>query len=283
MLSSMGLTSRWMAAARARETAREDRLFDDPLAADLAGPKGFVWLRTMDLAAAALGAGPGIFSVVRTRFFDDFLRCVVHRTGVRQVVLLAAGMDTRAFRMDWPPGTRLYELDLPEVLESKEESLSRLRARETCERRTVGADLSGDSWPQALAEAGHVADESSVWLAEGIFLYLEEASVHRLLEAVGGLSTSDSRLGADLINRDLFFSPAAGPLLEAFSWMGPSLRFGTNTPEDLLAEHGWRARVSQPGEAEACYGRWPYSAAPRSISGLPRSFLLTAHRVPGES
>lgn len=147
MLSSVGLTSRWMAAARARESTRADRLFDDPFAAALAGPDGLAWLRTMDLAATTLGAGPGLFSIIRTRFFDDYLTSVMSQSRVRQIVLLAAGMDTRAFRMEWPPGTRLYELDLPEVLGAKEKLLSGTTASETCERRTVCADLAGDSWP----------------------------------------------------------------------------------------------------------------------------------------
>lgn len=276
MLSSVGLTSRWMAAARARESARSDRLFDDPLAAELSGPDGFAWLRTMDFAATTLGAGPGLFSVIRTRFFDDFLDSVTRGNGVRQIVLLAAGMDARAFRLDWPEGTRLYELDLPEVLEAKEESLARAATPAACERCPVGVDLSGEMWTHALAEAGHDPNKPSVWLAEGFFLYLRQAVVHTLLESISNLSAPGSRFGADFINRDFLFSPSAWPLLESFSWLGSPLRFGANDPGALLAEHGWRARAVQPGEPGADYGRWPYPLPPRGVSGVPRSFLLTA-------
>jgi methyltransferase (TIGR00027 family) len=112
-----------MAAARARESERPYRLFDDPLAAALAGPEGFAWLERMEPVPRF--GGPALYVVVRTRFFDDFLLYACWGAGVRQVVLLAAGMDARAFRLNWPPGTRLYELDRPEVLAAKEEVIAR--------------------------------------------------------------------------------------------------------------------------------------------------------------
>src|SRR5215207_6472776 len=104
-MDSVGLTSRWVAAARARESERLDRLFDDPLAAALAGSEGFAWLDHMERAQP--WGQPALYVVVRTRFFDDFQLRASWATGARQVVLLAAGMDARAFRLDWPPGTRL--------------------------------------------------------------------------------------------------------------------------------------------------------------------------------
>ncbi len=99
-MDPVGLTSRWVAAARARESERLDRLFDDPLAAALAGPEGFAWLDDMERAQP--WGQPELYVVVRTRFFDDFLLRASWGAGTRQVVLLAAGMDARAFRMDWP-------------------------------------------------------------------------------------------------------------------------------------------------------------------------------------
>ena len=119
-MDPVGLTSRWVAAARARESERADRLFDDPLAAAFAGPEGFAWLDRLEPVTLpgtpGPGLGPGLYVTVRTRFFDDFLVGASRSIGTRQVVLVAAGMDARAFRLDWSPGTRLYELDRPEVL-----------------------------------------------------------------------------------------------------------------------------------------------------------------------
>src|SRR5215213_4613965 len=119
LVDPVAQTSRWMAAARARESEHPYRLFDDPLASALAGPEGFAWLDRMEPARS--WGGPALYVVVRTRFFDDFLAHASRDTGARQIVLLAAGMDARAFRLDWPVGTRLYELYRPEVLGIKDE------------------------------------------------------------------------------------------------------------------------------------------------------------------
>ena len=159
-------TSRWMAAARARESEREDRLFCDPLAADLAGPEGFAWLDRMETAARP--GGPGLYAVIRTRFFDDFLLDACERSGVRQVVLAAAGMDTRAFRLDWPPQTRFFEMDLPEVLEAKDRVIESSGIEERCGRRTVAVDLEKEDWPEALTtrrdrRPGSWRASSSTW------------------------------------------------------------------------------------------------------------------------
>jgi methyltransferase (TIGR00027 family) len=168
-----------MAAARAHESERPHRLLDDPLAATLAGPEGFAWLNRMEPVPGF--GGPALYVVVRTRFFDDFLLYACRGVGVRQVVLLAAGMDARAFRLNWPSGTRLYELDRPEVLDAKDEVLTRTDARPACERRTIGTDLGHASWPKALSEAGYRAREPSVWLMEGLLFYLDETAVRSLL------------------------------------------------------------------------------------------------------
>jgi methyltransferase (TIGR00027 family) len=277
-MDPVGLTSRWVAAARARESERLDRLFDDPLAAALAGPEGFAWLDDMERAQP--WGQPALYVVVRTRFFDDFLLRASWGAGVRQVVLLAAGMDTRAFRLDWPPGTRLYELDRPEVIDAKDSIASSAGAHLTCERWAIGVDLGRTSWPEALLSANeYEPQEPSVWLAEGLLFYMTEAATRALLGGASVLAAPRSRLGADLVNRDLLGSPVMWPLLRTFSRRGAPGRFGTNNPEALFAEHGWEAEVTQPGEREATYGRWPYPVAHRRMPGVPRLFLVRARRA----
>src|SRR5215217_3910194 len=276
-MDSVGLTSRWVAAARARESERLDRLFDDPLAAALAGSEGFAWLDHMERAQP--WGQPALYVVVRTRFFDDFLLRASWATGARQVVLLAAGMDARAFRLGWPPGTRLYELDRPEVIDAKDAVASSAGAHPTCERWAIGVDLGRPSWPEALLSAEYEALEPSVWLAEGLLFYLTEAATRALLGVASVLAAPHSRLGADLVNRDLLGSPVMWPLLGTFSRRGAPGRFGANDPEALFAEHGWEAEVTQPGEREANYGRWPYPVAPRRLPGVPRLFLIRAQRA----
>lgn len=270
-------TSRWMAAARARETGRKDRLFSDPLAAGLAGPEGFAWLARTDPPGST--RGPGAYSVIRTRFFDDFLQNVCRDPGVRQVVLVAAGMDSRAFRLDWPAGTHLYELDLPAVLDHKDAVLGRAGAEPRCARRAVGVDLEDGGWPRALRAAGYRPEEPSVWLAEGLLLYLSQDAVEVLLERIGALAAGGSFLGADILNRRSLLTPVTWPTLAALAWSGAPGRFGTDEPNALLSRHGWRADVTQPGEEGANFGRWPNPAPPRWVKGLPRAFLIRAQHL----
>jgi methyltransferase (TIGR00027 family) len=277
-MDPVGLTSRWVAAARARESERLDRLFDDPLAVALAGSEGFAWLDDMERAQP--WGQPALYVVVRTRFFDDFLLRASLGAGVRQVILLGAGMDTRAFRLDWPPGTRVYELDRPEVIDLKDAIVSSAGAHPTCERWTISVDLGRPSWPEALLSANeYEAQESSVWLAEGLLFYMTEAAIRALLEGARVLAAPRSRLGADLVNRNVLTSPVMWPLLGTFSRRGAPGRFGTNNPEALFAEHGWEAEVTQPGQREANYGRWPYPVAHRRMAGVPRLFLVRARRA----
>lgn len=223
-------------------------------------------------------ASPALYSLIRTRFFDEFLLDSVRETGAKQIVLLAAGMDTRAFRLDWPAGTRLYELDHPEVLSAKDAIIADAGNEATCERRAIGADLADSSWPRMLLDAGYRQQEPSVWLIEGLLVYLSESAVRELLENVSSLAATGSYLGTDLVNSDTLISPMAWPVSANFARRGIPMRFGTNNPEKLLAGHGWQAEAVQSGERGAEYGRWPYPAVPRAFPGFPRSFLLKARR-----
>jgi len=245
--------------------------------ASLAGPEGFDWLERMQPAGGS--GGPGLYAVIRTRFFDDFLLDACERSGVRQVVLAAAGLDTRAFRLDWPSGTRLYEMDLPEVLDTKEAVIEAAGARESCERRTVRVNLKEETWPEALLAAGYKAEEPSVWLIEGLLFYLTHAAVHGLLEKVGTLTASGSLLGLDVMNRGLFFSPVSWPMRAALARRGAPGRFGTNDPETLMVRHGWEADVTQPGKEGANFGRWPRAMA--QADGAPK-VAGPAAKLPGE-
>jgi len=146
MTSSIEATARWTAAVRAAETTREGRLFEDPWAAALAGPDGAAWF-----AGRPPGSTPPI--AIRTRFFDDWLHAVAIEGGIRQVVLLAAGLDTRAYRLPWAAATTVFELDRPVVLAEKERTLDAAGAAPACDRRVVRADLAAD-WAAELLAAG---------------------------------------------------------------------------------------------------------------------------------
>ena len=136
-------TAYWTAAVRALEHARPDRLFFDPWAQALAGEIGAAWIagRTPESVVPI---------VLRTRYFDDFLLRIVEQYPIRQIVMLAAGLDTRAYRLPWPAGMRFFELDQAELLAYKGQMLGMTGAKPAGERQTIGIDLSSD-WPAAPA------------------------------------------------------------------------------------------------------------------------------------
>lgn len=159
-----------VAAIRAAESRREDRLFEDPFAEKLAGETG---RRMLEEALATTGDKSTLQIVVRTKFWDEaLLRATTH---VDQVVLLAAGMDARAFRLAWPAGTVVYELDQPEVIAAKSGLLADASPR--CRWTALGVDLTRD-WTTALRSTTFDPARPAVWLAEGLLQYLDETAVH---------------------------------------------------------------------------------------------------------
>ncbi len=268
-------TARWTAAERARESARPDRLFDDPLAELLAGEAG--------RAAAERMRGDGTFDnptvAIRTRFFDDVLSDALSlRRAVSQAVLVAAGMDTRAYRLELPHELAWYELDRPELLAAKDRELTAARAAPRCDRRPVGADLA-DDWTWALTAAGFDPTRPAVWLVEGLIAYLDPAAVYQLFDEITALSAPGSELLTDPIGRSFLASSWMRPWLEQLDALDIPWRFGTDQPEDeLFVPRGWEAEVSPFSEVGTRLGRWPYPNYPRDTPGVPQSFLVHATR-----
>lgn len=198
-LTGVGKTAIGVAMVRARETRQANRLFDDPYAeAFLAAcPDAFPEERQIrdeshGQGLAAVGAAFFVHGALRTRFFDDHLLAAT-TNGCHQVVLLAAGLDTRAFRVDWPPGTRLFELDFHEVLAFKNTVLAAHSARPRCERVTLPTDLRGN-WASELDQAGFDPSAPTAWLAEGLLIYLSADEAGQLLGVVDELSAAGSTL-----------------------------------------------------------------------------------------
>ncbi len=267
-------TACWIAAVRARESERADRLFNDPWAAGLAGEEGPAWRQRTTGGKDENEVGLAI----RTRFFDDFLLDVTRQHAVRQVVIAAAGMDTRAFRLTWPPQTHLFELDLPPIFVCKEQLLSTAGAVPTCQRQVVPVDLSDASWVDAVQQAGFDPGQRVVWLLEGLLFYLPAEVVTSLFERITTLSVRGSWLGCELKNSEMLTSPHTRSWIELLAREGAAWISSLDEPEAFLAERGWRARVIEPGEDGAHFGRWPFPVIPRSEPGVPRTFFVTALR-----
>ena len=200
----LAMTGWWSAAARAYETKRDDRLFEDPWASLLLGQQAKVLLPQSGLARGTRAAY-GLYAVI-TRFFDDFLLRVTREFGVRQVVLVASGLDTRGYRLAWPTGTNLFELERPHVLTYKDTQLACAGVPASCNRHAVGVDLT-ERWDDALRAVGFDPSLPSAWLLEGCVYFLPESAVHDLLRRIGALAAPKSWIGMDVVNTAMLASP----------------------------------------------------------------------------
>lgn len=201
----VGATALGVAAARAVETSGADPLIRDDFARSLVSSAGPAWARLADPELAWLDGDPhgqrahriGIdYQAVRTHFFDEYFEDAV-RAGIRQVVILAAGLDSRAYRLNWPPGTAVYEIDQPKVLEYKTGILEQQGATPTAIRRPVAIDLR-DDWPAALTAAGFDRTRPTAWLAEGLLPYLPSEAQDRLFEMFTALSAPASQVAVEV-------------------------------------------------------------------------------------
>jgi methyltransferase (TIGR00027 family) len=207
--TSVGTTAVMVAAARAGETEREDALIRDPYAKVLvAGAGGGVWdlildrefgakVAETDPDVAAVFEHMGNYQAVRTHYFDAFF-ADASVVGIRQIVILASGLDSRAYRLQWPDGTVVYEIDQPKVLEYKADRLAEHGAHPTARRVTVAVDLRQD-WPKALRENGFDDQAPTAWLAEGLLMYLPADAQDRLFEQITALSAPGSRVSAETV------------------------------------------------------------------------------------
>jgi methyltransferase (TIGR00027 family) len=278
-MDPLGMTSRWVAAARARESARADRLFSDPLAAALAGDDGRALLEVMEKSAEVPGRlADNPYLAIRTRYIDDALKGAADE-GVRQIAILAAGMDARAFRLEWPEGTTVFEVEREDVLGYKERVLAAERAAARVRRVVVASDLRED-WQGRLRAAGHDPGKPTAFLVEGLMPYLpDEAAALAILSGAASIAAPGSRIVLDIPGASFLASPWMKPYLDGLAARGMPWLFGTDEPEALLEHAGWRdVRAVRPGDPEAYPGRWPFPVATRASAGLPQVFLVVARR-----
>ncbi|MBS4728329.1 class I SAM-dependent methyltransferase [Mycobacterium sp. SM1] len=200
--TSVGLTALNVAAARALEAQKPDPLAVDPYAELFCRAVGGDWADVLDgkapghpLKTSDFGEHFVNYQGARTRFFDDYFRRAV-QAGVRQVVILAAGLDSRAYRLSWPDETTIFELDRPGVLDFKRRVLTGHGAQPRAQRREVAVDLRAD-WPQALQDHGFDAAKPSAWLAEGLLIYLPATAQEQLFSGIDALAASGSHVAVE--------------------------------------------------------------------------------------
>ena len=296
---SVGATALGVAAARAAETDSERPLFRDPFARvflDAAGAG--IWnmfdsnvLRAhsadIDSDITARMRALGDWFACRTASFDEFFS-VATDEGVRQIVILAAGLDARAWRLPWPAGTRVYELDLPKVLEFKSSTLRAHGARPTAERIEVPIDLRED-WPSALRHSVFDSAIPTAWSIEGLLRYLPAQAQDLLLKRVHALSCTGSRIALNAPTSDVLDPVHMQRDREVAKRMQvAAARLGDTDAPDLhelwyaeeraevghwLDEHGWRVTVTNSDELMAEHGRV------NDTDTAPANTLISAERV----
>ncbi|MCK0173665.1 MULTISPECIES: class I SAM-dependent methyltransferase [Mycobacteriaceae] len=288
LASSVGATATMVATARAVASREPDALINDPYAEALVRAVGvdyFVKVLdgsiTLEPDNATMLAIMTDVMAVRTRFFDDFFLDSGVDSGVRQAVILASGLDARAYRLSWPADTVVYEIDQPEVIEFKTRTLADLGASSTAELRTVAIDLRED-WPAALRTAGFDDTAPTAWIAEGLLIYLPPDAQDRLFDNITALSAPGSRLATEFHP-----DPAAriGPSSQRMSqeWrrhgldldMADLMYEGERNPVvDYLQERGWDVSARSRPDVFAHYGR-PFPTADE-VAALRDSLAVTA-------
>jgi methyltransferase (TIGR00027 family) len=281
LLDAVERTALLTAALRAAESRRPDRLYTDPYAEAFAGdigPELLAEIRAVTFPAGAPRTLPSTpdYNAIRTRFFDDLLVREAARPDLRQVVIAPCGMDSRPFRLSWPDGVRVFEVDRPPVLALKDAVLG--AEKSTVDRTAVAVDLRTDGWADELVGAGYDPTAPSIWLVEGLLYYIPEPDVHRILDGVRALTVAGSVVAADVVNAAALTLPNMRGLLDVFAGWGCPWLFGTDEPEALFARHGIAAVAVQPGEPGADYGRWPDPVPPRSTTAVRRVFFVRGVR-----
>ena len=245
--AAVSRTALGVARIRALESAREDHLFDDPYAGNFVAAAEPV--DPVPSRASPVYRRLAFHVVIRTRFYDDYLLAAA-AAGCTQVVLLAAGLDARAYRLAWPPGVRLFELDLDPLIGFKNAVLQPNSSDLRCERQPVAVDLRED-WGSPLIAAGFDPGRPTAWLAEGLLVYLTAEESVALLSEVGRLSAARSRVATEA-GRTARTSVREVGRLTAL-WKGGL----DQNPASWLDDHGWRARTTDLATFAAGIGRPP--------------------------
>lgn len=282
IVTGVGITALGVAAGRAMETHREGGLVSDPYAeafVEAAAPPVPMPTRLDEVEDGEIPWGSMANYVgVRSRFFDDYF-AEASGAGIDQVVLLAVGLDVRAYRLDWPSGTTVYELDAPRVLSFKDEVLAAQDAHPRADRREIAVDLR-ENWADPLQEKGFDRTRTSAWLAEGLLPFLPNAAKERLFRFVTDLAAPGSRLEVEHFDnvRDVMQEDRIRRMSQLF---GIDMAAMWRDEEDFgaaawLAEHGWEVHVVHSAEVAERFGR---TLEDQDVPTAQSSVFITAVRL----
>jgi methyltransferase (TIGR00027 family) len=279
LASSVGATATAVAARRAMASKGPNPLIDDPFAEPLVNAVGVeAFIKMMNGDIELTDDDPAFTSqrlaegmAVRTRFFDNFFTDA-SKAGVRQAIILAAGLDTRAYRLPWPSGTVVYEIDQPQVIEFKTRTLADLGAAPTADRKAVAVDLRED-WVGALSNIGFSTERPTAWIAEGLLGYLPPDAQDRLFDTITTLSFSGSRIGTGYVPdmRDRI-AKRGNEISERWRRLGLNVNWADlvydgerNDAAEYLAALGWQTTVHTTPELYAANG-FEFPDAPSMVA-----------------
>jgi len=279
LASSVGATATAVAARRAMASKGPDPLIDDPYAEPLVNAVGVdAFIKMMNGEIELTDDDPAFTPrrlaegmAVRTRFFDNFFTEAA-AAGVRQAVILAAGLDTRAYRLPWPSGTVVFEVDQPQVIEFKTRTLADLGAAPAADRRTVAVDLR-DDWIGALRDNGFDLDRPTAWIAEGLLGYLPPDAQDRLFDNITALSSAGSRIGTGYVPdiRDRI-AKRGKEISERWRRLGLNLNWSElvydgerNDAAEYLTGQGWQTTVHTTPELYSANG-FEFPDAPSMVA-----------------
>lgn len=283
--TSVGSTAVMVAAARALEAAKPDPLAVDPFAEVFARAVGGSWAGVLDgrapehpLATEEFGVPFVNFQGSRTRYFDAYFTAAA-AAGVRQIVLLAAGLDSRAYRLDWPAGTTIYELDQPQVLEFKREVLTREGAETKADRREIAVDLR-DDWQSALVASGFDPAQPSAWIAEGLLIYLPATAQEQLFAGIDALAAPGSRVAVEEgapMPAEVFAAKRAEEAANGMTDVFFHLIYNEQIApaDEWFGKRGWRAEATRLADYMRQVGR-PVPTNPEAATMISSNSLVTA-------
>ncbi|MGA7131916.1 MAG: class I SAM-dependent methyltransferase [Mycobacterium sp.] len=279
LASSVGATATAVAARRAMASKGPNPLIDDPFAEPLVNAVGVeAFIKMMNGEIELTDDDPAFTSqrlaegmAVRTRFFDNFFADAT-AAGVRQAVILAAGLDTRAYRLQWPSGTVVYEVDQSQVIEFKTRTLADLGATPAADRKAVAVDLR-DDWPGALRDNGFDSQRPTAWIAEGLLGYLPPDAQDRLFDNITALSSAGSRIGTGYVPdmRDRI-AKRGKEISERWRRLGLNMNWAElvydgerNDAAEYLTGRGWQTTVHTTPELYAANG-FEFPEAPSMVA-----------------
>lgn len=266
LASSVGATATGVAASRALATKQPIPLIRDPYADALVKAVGLEHCNKIADGELDYGDDP-LFNLqqmceqiaVRTRFFDDFFIGAAS-AGIQQAVILASGLDTRAYRLPWPREAVVFEIDQPQVIEFKSGLLESLGAHPAAHRRAVPIDLR-DDWPEALRDNGFDPTKPTAWIAEGLLIYLPPDAQDRLFDNITALSAPGSRLATEHMDIKGSADEWTEKLSERSRRMGSSINLtelfymgDRNTAGEYLTSKGWEVTIRPARKAYALNG-----------------------------